>query len=373
MDVRLPDGTIIQNVPEGTTKAQLMEKLKANGVDTAKFETAAVEKPRSRADDYQDMVKKRGWGSGADEAIYELGGKVTDLTGSPVAGGITNFLANAIPAALTSGRLADAPAKPLLELPARKLMQNSVKPSQADRVSGAADKALSTMLKENIYPTPGGMDKAASIAGKLDDQVEQAIAKSPAMVNVSDVTSRLQDPMKKFGNQVNPQSDTAALEDVWTKFLTNPQIAGRPEIPVQVAHALKKGTYASLGSKAYGEVGGAAQEGQKALARGLREETANAVPDIVELLKRESSLMNVMDVARARSLGQGNNNLLGLASLRMDHLPSAAMTMADRVAAIKAFIAMQMYGASKPNVAGPLGMAAGLYQNQDDPGILYRK
>lgn len=31
MDVRLPDGTIIQNVPEGTTKAQLVEKLQRNG------------------------------------------------------------------------------------------------------------------------------------------------------------------------------------------------------------------------------------------------------------------------------------------------------------------------------------------------------
>lgn len=32
MDVRLPDGTIIRNVPEGTTKAELVGKLKANGM-----------------------------------------------------------------------------------------------------------------------------------------------------------------------------------------------------------------------------------------------------------------------------------------------------------------------------------------------------
>lgn len=32
MDVRLPDGTIIQNVPDGTTKADLVAKLKANGM-----------------------------------------------------------------------------------------------------------------------------------------------------------------------------------------------------------------------------------------------------------------------------------------------------------------------------------------------------
>ncbi len=37
MDVRLPDGTILQNVPDGTTKAQLMEKLSANGYDIGKL------------------------------------------------------------------------------------------------------------------------------------------------------------------------------------------------------------------------------------------------------------------------------------------------------------------------------------------------
>lgn len=34
MDVRMPDGTIIKNVPEGTTKQELMAKLSRNGVQT---------------------------------------------------------------------------------------------------------------------------------------------------------------------------------------------------------------------------------------------------------------------------------------------------------------------------------------------------
>lgn len=44
MDVRLPDGTVINNVPEGTTKAQLITKLKANGYDVSSLE-AAVKQP----------------------------------------------------------------------------------------------------------------------------------------------------------------------------------------------------------------------------------------------------------------------------------------------------------------------------------------
>ena len=47
MDVRLPDGTIIQNVPDGTTKADLVAKLKSNGhtVPSEWLADAAPEKP----------------------------------------------------------------------------------------------------------------------------------------------------------------------------------------------------------------------------------------------------------------------------------------------------------------------------------------
>lgn len=45
MDVRLPDGTVIQNVPDGTTKAQLAEKLMANGMDVPAEWMAPKQKP----------------------------------------------------------------------------------------------------------------------------------------------------------------------------------------------------------------------------------------------------------------------------------------------------------------------------------------
>jgi hypothetical protein len=45
MDVRLPDGTIIKNVPDGTTKQQLLGKLKAKGYDVDKLTTPAPAAP----------------------------------------------------------------------------------------------------------------------------------------------------------------------------------------------------------------------------------------------------------------------------------------------------------------------------------------
>ena len=45
MDVRLPDGTVIKNVPDGTTKQQLLGKLKAKGYDVDKLTTPAPATP----------------------------------------------------------------------------------------------------------------------------------------------------------------------------------------------------------------------------------------------------------------------------------------------------------------------------------------
>lgn len=44
MDVRLPNGTVIKNVPEGTTKAQLIEKLRASNYDVSGLEEAVKPK-----------------------------------------------------------------------------------------------------------------------------------------------------------------------------------------------------------------------------------------------------------------------------------------------------------------------------------------
>jgi hypothetical protein len=47
MDVRLPDGTIIQNVPDGISKADLTAKLKNNGYDVTKLDAAPPVSPIS--------------------------------------------------------------------------------------------------------------------------------------------------------------------------------------------------------------------------------------------------------------------------------------------------------------------------------------
>lgn len=338
-------------------------------------------------------LMKGGWGSGLHQAGYDAGGYVTDKTGSPAAGYAANVATQALPALLSSYNMGPAS---LGEKPARWLMQSAVKPTQADRLSGASKRAMTTMLEENIAPTASGMDKAGRMASKFDAQAESAVKASPESVSLYGVGQRLEEPARRALTQVNPQTDIDAVKDVWRNFKDSPLVQeqtalqgqfgpsritsnlpaplGRAQqvddvdLPVQLAHALKKGTYASLGGKSYGEVGSTTTEAQKALARGLREEIAAAVPEAGEALKKESAMMNVRDVAMNRVLAEGNKNPLGLAALRIGDNPlSTASFLADRSAAVKGLIARLAYQLGKPSVIAPEGMAAsGVANNKKD-------
>jgi hypothetical protein len=86
MDVRLPDGTILKNVPDGTTKAQLTEKLAANGYDigmlgpvetVAARENVGAELPRFAKENprlYELAVKARQLAGPAVEMLATAGG-----------------------------------------------------------------------------------------------------------------------------------------------------------------------------------------------------------------------------------------------------------------------------------------------------------
>lgn len=335
------------------------------------FSSKMTDEQRAQVED----MKKRGWGTGVPKFAYELGGKTTDfmtnMGASPEvaagAGYAANVLTQAIPSFLTSARSMEAPVEPILAGPSKWIMQTAVKPSKAARESGDGVRAIKDMLDDNIYPTASGMEKAAKVASKMDKKVEAALAKSGATVPVSGITARLGDPLARAEKQFVPQSDVSAIEDVWTKALQNPLIAGKKEIPVQLAHELKKGTYRSLGGKAYGEVGSTSVEAQKALARGAKEEIAAAVPGVAKPLEKQASMMNVMDVAADRALLEASKNPLALAALRLDHPLSAMGFMADRSAALKAFLAMQMYGGTRPELLSPLAMSLGMRQAQEEP------
>lgn len=315
----------------------------------------------------QDM-QERPWGSGIPHLAYGAGEKVSDaatgMGASPeVSAGLgygTNVLTQAIPA-LATGKFAGNVTSPAMQEGARGLMKSAVKPPLADQQSGDAAKGIETMLKQGYNPTRGGVEAMQKKITALADEVTAAISNSTATVNKNAVASRLNDAIAKFKNQVNPKADLETIQKAWTEFLTHPDLVGKLNMPVQLAQALKQGTYRILGDKPYGELSGAATEAQKQLARGLKEEVSAAVPGVAKANAMQSELMNAKNIAERRTLMDGNKNPVSLPTsmAAIAHDPMAAMGMwANTSAFAKSMLARLLYSGSE-RIPQAIGSGAG--------------
>lgn len=151
---------------------------------------------------------------------------------------------------------------------------------------------------------------------------------------VPEATSAYADAMKVVA-QRQAELDKAVAD--YQKF----KDAGGAGIPIQLAQALKQGTYRILDKK-YGQVATADDEAQKAISRGLKEQIAAAAPEVAPLNARESALINARDIVERRHLMEGNKNIIGLGTLA--HNPFATLGfMADRSALVKSLLAHGAY------------------------------
>ena len=291
-------------------------------------------------------------GAAIEKVAYDAGGKVTDLTGSPAAGYVANVATQAVPTVL-SGRAAQSVMSPSFEAAGRRLMQMALKPTYEAHRKGKAAKAIDTLLEEGINPTEGGVNALRSKIDDLNDEIKSRISASSGTVYVGDVDKAILDKLDQFKKQVTPNADMKAVRDAWGEFRSHPLISGQPNIPVQTAQELKQGTYQSLGSKPYGEQQGASVEAQKTLARGLKEGIAKAVPEVADLNKRESALLNAAALAERRSMMANNNQIVGLGWMNPLMLP---FWLAERSPMLGGLMARGMYSGRNflPNVGGAL-------------------
>lgn len=302
----------------------------------------------------------------AGDAGHELGGKVVDATGSPALGTAVNVASQAIP--MLAGGIGGAAAVPLAKDAGRRVMQSAVKPTFEQLSSGEAAKGIETLLKQGYNPTKGGVDAMKARIADLGNEIRTEIAGSTATVNKHDVAARLEEALKKFEQQVNPKSDLKAIDSAWNEFLSHPLLTGKNSMPVQLAQEMKQGTYKQLGSKPYGELSAAAEEAQKQLARGLKEEISRAVPSVAPKNILQGELVNAKNIAERRALMQGNSNLLGMSPMATSPVGIAAM-MADKSALIKSLLARGLYtgGEALPAAGAAAGAALGAQGTAPDP------
>jgi hypothetical protein len=313
------------------------------------------------------------------QAGYNAGGAVTDKLAGVVppevaagAGFATNVATQAIPTVV--GGVLGREAAPLAERGGKFLMQSALKPSKLEHQSGKAARAVQTMLDEGVNVSKGGVDKMRSSINSLNDEIAGIIKNSGAKVDKNAVASRLQDVIKKYEASIDP-SDLEAVEGVWTKFLSHPQLAGQKDMAIQLAQRMKQAGGAKLGDAAYGQGLKPASERDawKALVRGLKEEIAAAEPKVSGLNKRESDLINASKIASNRVAMDANKNPLGLGAL-ISQPWMLPLWMWDRSPMGKSLAARALYSGAGPLSVGAGAGLGGLYgAEQGSPGALYQK
>jgi hypothetical protein len=146
--------------------------------------------------------------------------------------------------------------------------------------------------------------------------------------------------------------------------MNHPLLTGN-EIPVKLAQELKQGTYKALKDKAYGELKSADIEAQKALAFGLKEEIAKAIPEVQPLNTRESAMLNALSLTERRVLMDANKNPVGLGTLSLSPT-HFAMWMADRSPLFKSLVARMLNrGSQGAQAAGEVSPAIGALVTQE--------
>lgn len=227
-----------------------------------------------------------------------------------------------------------------------RIMQAAVKPTlsmlKGVMKGEAVPRVVQTLLDEGLNVTPHGLSTLQSLLGstraELRATLDAATAKGAPGINPFAVTRRLAEPAARAAQQVNARADVEAIGRVGNDFLEE---QGGRLLPLAEANAVKQGTYQALGKK-YGQLGSAEVEGQKALARGLKEEIEAQAPGVERINQRLGGLTEAEKAVGRRVALSANRDPVGFAWVAQN--PSVFLAaLFDRSPAVKSMIARGLY------------------------------
>lgn len=341
---------------------ELGARMLFHPIDTTVDVAKNVVAPLSRLTNVGDAFRKAGLTGAANEvaASIPIIGPMAEhasqrMQSGDTAGGLGE-VAGMIAAPTLVPKAVGATAKavaPTVTKMSEGLMQSALKPGVAkmrDVIKGktTVPPVVKTLLDEGITVSDSGVGKLSRLLTAKNDELKNIIANSNATISPDDVATRAMASRGNLETQVNNAADLkafdAAIDEFVQQYGGTGVVKGGQPIPVQEAQALKTGTYANLGSKSYGELKGASVEGQKALARGLKEEIEAAIPsaDVKGINQRIGKLQEAQDPLGRRVGMAANRDPGGLAPLAHSGETFLAMLML-RNPMVKSLLALGAY------------------------------
>lgn len=173
--------------------------------------------------------------------------------------------------------------------------------------------AVKAMNEAGIPFSEEGLQKVQQAIKDIQQQKLAVTGGSPLRVDPAAVELRLDEVAGRRDWQVNPNADVSQIEKLRQNFrertggqpIVNAKgkVVGYrqgPPIPVDEAEALKEGTYAQnkYGTQAPPQLQATA-EGEKALARGLKEELERQIPELTSLNAEQARYLNLDKILEA--------------------------------------------------------------------------
>ncbi len=254
----------------------------------------------------------------------KAGSSIADA-GYPMIGAGVNAAIQAAPAmlplALRGGAAAVGRGLQGETVGAQRWMQSALKPNAEARRTGKSGEAAQTLLDEGVNVSPGGRDALTARIDPLDQQITDIIQNSTATIPKDAAATRMIGTLNDALQQGSGYAtDVPAVTRAYQSFLDHPLMPSN-DVPIQTAQTIKRGIYRSLGDRAYGELGSADVNAQKAQARGLAEEIAQAEPAAASINAEMGPLINARNMVADRVSRSGNTNPVGLGILNPKTLP----------------------------------------------------
>lgn len=163
------------------------------------------------------------------------------------------------------------------------------------------NKAIDAMVEFDIPFAKRGLQKVKNLRANFDNEISQAVDGITNNIDLNNAAKRIDD-MKAFYSKLPP--DVAAdylkpLDDIQQKFASGGIITPKD------AQEMKQTLYA-LNRKNYGELKNASVEGNKAVARGLKELLVEQEPRLAMLNEKDAALINLEKVM-GQSLHRARN------------------------------------------------------------------
>lgn len=184
-----------------------------------------------------------------------------------------------------------APFEPIIE-PAEHGAGFTVKIGPQKYVTDSSGTPQWYSNEQKVQKMAGALKRRPDYVKALEEaRPESTVSSEVGTISMADVVKRIDDLKAFYGNL------PAAVAKDYLKPLNKLQhdFATAGFITPSQAQKMKQTLYA-LNRKHYGELSGTVVEGNKAVARGLKEEIAAQEPNISELNKRDSELINLSEV-----------------------------------------------------------------------------